>query len=303
MSSLQLPLADFFDRIEPLDSALDSAGIFFGSASSLSSSLPSFLMWQDDFAYAWAVKKNTHFILAYYGTNVYFPVPPQPLTKESLALAFQYMAQVNGPGAGVSRVEGFTETDLQNIPPYPVHPTLTEYCYERTRIAELQGDSYRSQRSLANHLLREERVLFRPYRSSDLKSCGELFETWKSQRLPNLQGQMGEKMIHSAQKAHLRTLLQGDSWGMSAWVVLLENRLAAYTAGAPLNKETFGIFLEVTDLHIKGLPAYIFSTLCRQLEGYSFVNTGDAEGLPRLAESKDHWHPVKKLALFAVDPL
>jgi hypothetical protein len=114
---------------------------------------------------------------------------------------------------------------------------------------------------------------------------------------------MGEKMILSAQKSHLRALLQGESWGMSAWVVFLGNRLAAYTAGAPLNGETFGLFVEVTDLGIKGLSAYIFSTLCRQLEGYAYVNTGDAEGLPRLAESKEHWHPIKKLALCALDPL
>src|SRR5208282_844411 len=186
----------------------------------------------------------------------------------------------------ISRIEGFTEEALKNLPPYPVHPTLTEYVYDRSRVANLQGDSYRSQRALVNHLLKEQKVLFRPYRSSDLKACGELFELWKSQRLSSAQGQMAEKMILSAQKAHLRTFLHGEDWGMSAWVVFLGKRLAAYTVGAPLSRNTFGVFLEVTDLTVKGLSAYIFSTLCRQWEGYGFVNTGDAEGLPRLAESK-----------------
>jgi hypothetical protein len=260
-------------------------------------------MWQDEFAYAWAVKKNSQFILAHYEKYVYFPVPPQPLTPESLEEAFEYMKGVNGPGPGISRIEGFTGEALKKLPPYPIRPTLTEYVYDRSRVASLQGDSYRSQRALVHQLLREHKVLFRPYRSSDLEACGGLFEVWKSQRLPIYHGQMGEKMILSAQKAHGQALLHGERWGMSAWVVFLGERLAAYTAGAPLNGETFGVFLEVTDLTVKGLSAYIFSTLCRQMEGYAFVNTGDAEGLPHLAESKMHWHPLKKLALYALDPL
>lgn len=304
-----LPHAGFFDRIEPLnpnqDNGLDWSESPFANTTSLSGSLPSFLIWQDEFAYAWAVKKNIHFILAHYNKYVYMPVPPQPVTEESLAWAFGYMASVNGPGPGISRIEGVTHLGLKKPPvgPYQPRPILTEYIYDRSHVASLQGNDFRSQRALLNHLLREEKVLFRPYRSSDLKACCELFELWKGQRLPALQGQMGEKMILSAQKAHLRALLQGERVGMSSWVVFVGERLAAYTSGAPLNPETYGIFLEVADLSVKGLSAYVFTTLCRQLEGYRTVNTGDAEGLPHLAESKEHWHPIKKLALYALDPL
>jgi hypothetical protein len=109
-------------------------------------------------------------------------------------------------------------------------------------------------------------------------------------------------MLLSSQKAHFHALLEGEDWGMDAWVVLVDGRLAAYCAGAPLNARTYGIFLEVADLTVKGLSAYIFANVCRQLEPYAFINTGDAEGLPRLAESKEHWHPVQRLQLYAVDP-
>ena len=136
----------------------------------------------------------------------------------------------------------------------------------------------------------------------ELTTCGDLYELWKSQRLPSLQGEMGEKMIQASQKAHFRALHQGEDWGMDAWVVLVDNRVAAYTVGAALNPNTYGIYMEVTDLTIKGLSAYIFANVCRQLEAYTYINTGDAEGLPRLAESKEHWHPVEKLMLYAVDP-
>jgi hypothetical protein len=113
---------------------------------------------------------------------------------------------------------------------------------------------------------------------------------------------MGEAMLRSAQKAHFHALREGDDWGLEAWVALVDGRLAAYTAGAALFPGTYGIFLEVSDLTLKGLSAYIFANVCRQLEAYPSINTGDAEGLPGLAESKDHWHPLRKLDLYAVDP-
>ena len=241
-----LPHAGFFDRIEPLnpnqDNGLDWSESPFANTTSLSGSLPSFLIWQDEFAYAWAVKKNIHFILAHYNKYVYMPVPPQPVTEESLAWAFGYMASVNGPGPGISRIEGVTHLGLKKPPvgPYQPRPILTEYIYDRSHVASLQGNDFRSQRALLNHLLREEKVLFRPYRSSDLKACCELFELWKGQRLPALQGQMGEKMILSAQKAHLRALLQGERVGMSSWVVFVGERLAAYTSGAPSTPKLTG---------------------------------------------------------------
>jgi hypothetical protein len=179
---------------------------------------------------------------------------------------------------------------------------LTEYLYDRSLLTGLHGDPYRSKRAEVNHFLKGNTVLLRPYRKSDLSACGDLFELWKNQRLPTLKGEMGEKMILSSQKAHLRALTQGADWGLDAWVVFVGQKLAGYTLGGSINNTTYGTYIEVTDLTVKGLSAYIFTNVCRQVEAYSLINAGDAEGLPRLAEAKEHWHPVEKLVLHALDP-
>ena len=304
MPLIQLPQAGFFDSIEPLDGALEKASSFFYPAPFLSVSLPALLMWQDEFAYALVCKDSASSIVALYDKYVYFPAAPRPFTRESLAAAFEYMRKVNGPGKGVSRIEGLTEEQKKQAGAwgYPTRPSLVEYLYDRAQVAGLHGDPYRAKRAEMNHLLKEHPVVLRPFRQADLKACGDLYELWKTQRLPHLKGGMGEKMLLSSQKAHFRALHQGEDWGMDAWVVVLENRLAAYSVGAALSPGTYGVYLEVADLTVKGLSAYIFANICRQVEPYASINAGDAEGLPRLAESKEHWHPCRRLQLYAVDP-
>jgi hypothetical protein len=302
---ISLPQASFFDQVEPLDSNLEKARVLLSDAPALAASLPAILLWQDEFSYWLALKGKTSFVVARYGQNVYLPVPPAPLTPEALKNAFDYMRRVNGGGAGISRIEALTEDGLKTAREagYPTRLTLSEYLYDRLQVEGLHGDAYRAKRAEINRLLKEHSVVFRPYRAGDLPACAGLFEQWKNQRLPALKGQMGEKMLLSSQKAHRRAFAQGADWGMDGWVVFLENRLAAYLMGAALNPSTYGLFLEVTDLTVKGLSAYIFANACRQVEAFSLINTGDAEGLPRLAESKEHWHPVRRLQLYAVDPI
>jgi hypothetical protein len=304
MSLVSLPHADFFDQVAPLEGDPEKFPAAYPSPF-LTASLPSFLMWQDEFLYADALSQKQRFLIAAYDKYVYCPTPPRPFTKASVEAAFSYLKWVNGPGPGVSRIEGLSEAQSQEAQKwgFQVRPTLTEYLYERSKLAALAGDAYRAKRAEVNHLIKHHPVIFRPYRRSDLGACGELFELWKSQRLPHLKGGMGEKMLLASQKAHLRALTQGEGWGLKAWVVLLGGRLSAYTMGGALDEGTFGVYLEVADLTIKGLSAYIFQNLCRQMESYAFINTGDAEGLPRLAESKEHWHPIRKLPIFALDPL
>jgi hypothetical protein len=304
LSRIFLPHASFFDRVEPLDSNLEKVRVLLSDSPALATSLPAMLMWQDEFSYSLALKEKTSFIVALYGQNVYLPAPPCPYAPGTLKDAFDYMSRVNGPGVGISRIEGLTEDALKvsREAGYPTRPTLMEYLYDRNQVEGLHGDAFRSKRAEINHLQKEHSVTFRPYRSSDLPACTGLFELWKSQRLSALKDQMGEKMLLSSRKAHFRALTQGADWGMQGWVVLLEDRLAAYSMGAVLNPSTYGIFLEITDLTVKGLSAYIFANVCRQAGAFTFINTGDAEGLPRLAESKEHWHPIRRLQVYAVDP-
>ena len=109
MNIVVLPHADFFDQIEPLDHDLEKVQIAFPSPF-LTASIASFLMWQDEFLYADASLGSARFLVAHYDKYAYLPAPPQPLTPASLETAFTYLKKVNGPGRGISRIEGLSES-------------------------------------------------------------------------------------------------------------------------------------------------------------------------------------------------
>lgn len=300
-----LPFADFFDSAVPAELALAELEEALYPASALNTSLPGILSWQDAYAYAWARKGDLRFLLALSGSTVHLAVPPLPFTRESLEAAFTYLTRVNGPGPGASRVEGLTPSQAERARSwgFPARRTLTEYVYDRERVAGLRGDPYRGKRAAVNALLKARAVTFRPFRLSDLEACLALYDRWaKAKRGGYPEGDPARVMLSASRTAHWRLLTRGEDWGVSAWVAAVDGEVAAYTAGAPLSPATFGILCEIADLNVKGLAAYTFSTLAKRLEEYERLNAGDAEMLPALAQAKERWHPVERLEVFALDP-
>ena len=300
---IELPEANLLEEAVALEDALERAAFSFGPSPFLGVSAPGLLMWRDRYVYAYARRGEAAFLLSVQTGEVYAPRPPAPFTKDSLASLFDYLAAANGPGPGKSRVEGLTEEEARTAEGWGYSPRLvaTDFIYERETIGALHGDAYRDRRNEINQLVKHHAVLLRPFRLSDLGDCGKLYEKWRDARAKHLEP-IGAKMLEQAQKAHLRCLTYFEDWGLGAWVLLVDGKLAAYTVAGNLSGNTLGIWLEVTDLTVKGAGAYIFAQTCRLHPGTYWVNTGDAEFLPGLREAKEHWHPAKKLKQFALDP-
>jgi len=304
MPDLVIPRADFFESARLLQDRPAEFHERYHPFSSLTGSYAGLLQWQDHFRYVLAERRGAYFPLAYYGNNVYLPLPPRPFSESTLEDAFRYLDLVNGPRAvGISRVEGLTEEEKELAASWgwPPRPTLAEYVYDRALVAGLHGDPYRAKRAEVNHLLKHQAVSFRAYRPEDEAPCLSLFGRWSQARSERFKGENAERMLIHAADAHRRILKEGAGWGIRGWVTEVDGAIAGYTFGAPLSPEVFGVYVEVTDLTVKGLSAYIFSRLCRFLEGIPFLNAGDAEELPGLAEAKKHWHPIRKLKLYAAD--
>jgi hypothetical protein len=88
--------------------------------------------------------------------------------------------------------------------------------------------------------------------------------------------------------------------GLIGRVVKIENKIKAFTIGYPLNKDTFCILFEITDLSIKGLSQFIFSRFSAELKDYKYINIMDDCGLDNLKQVKSSYHPLKIIPSYIV---
>jgi uncharacterized protein len=76
-------------------------------------------------------------------------------------------------------------------------------------------------------------------------------------------------------------------------VVKVEGRIKGFTLGFEVNRDTFCILYEITDLSVKGLAQFIFQRFCGKLKGYKYINIMDDSGLENLKKVKLSYHPLK----------
>jgi len=74
----------------------------------------------------------------------------------------------------------------------------------------------------------------------------------------------------------------------------------AFTFGFKLNKDTFCILYEITDLSIKGLSQFIFRQFCSELKNHRYINIMDDSGLVNLKRVKLSYHPQRTIPSYTV---
>ena len=76
-------------------------------------------------------------------------------------------------------------------------------------------------------------------------------------------------------------------------MLFVEDRLAAFTFGTPINHNTFGIHFEKADIHIDGIYSAINQEFAAHLpEQYLYLNREEDLGIPGLRQAKLSYHPV-----------
>ncbi len=100
--------------------------------------------------------------------------------------------------------------------------------------------------------------------------------------------------------AHWKALTHIEEWRLMARVARVDDKITAYTVGAPISSDLFLVLLEISDPDYPGLGCYLFREFCRELEGYQWINTMDDSDLSSLRQAKQSYHPIRKIPFFGV---
>lgn len=261
--------------------------------------------WEDFFHFEFVVMDECLCVFAHQeaGCFQYWPPLGQNVTREVILKCFAHMHGING-SSGLSRIENVPQELLEVFDPkdFRREKRADEYCYDRRALAELAGADYRSHRWACNHFTERHAWMFGALKPDHLSACAELYEIWAAHRLAHNPDEMFQAMIHENRDVHRKMLENAGRLNLTACGLFFDGRLAAYTAGYPLNERVFCDLLEVADPQIKGAAAVVFRELCRDeaVARYHIINAMDDFGLPNVQRTKMSYHPQSLIPSYTV---
>ena len=296
------PGADVWAMRLPIESAL---ALHSRQVSSLA--FVNLFSWQDFFTFK---VEEIHGALCVFasqpaGMFLYWPPLAGEIPLAAVDACFERMNGFN-KGGSLTRIENVAEDELKYFDDKKYSARLRghEYVYSREDVASLEGNDYKSRRGDVNAFGRAHgrTHVFRVYRAEDFNACAILFDRWLDGRFEKHDNEVYRHMLVENRMVHRLVLAHAGRLGLVGRVVEVEGRVVAYTFGYRLNKDTFCVLFEVTDLSIKGLAAFVFHRFCRDeaLTGFTWINAMDDFEAQHLAQTKMSWRPTRLQAVYAV---
>lgn len=271
--------------------------------------------WQEFFKFEFKIIKNSLCIFASneIGTFLYLPPLGEEVDTAVYDLCFQYMKDLN-KGSGVSRIENVGDEQigyfLENKEKYKIFTKASEYCYYLEDIAGLTGNRFKSKRSSYNQCVKKYPYEFLPFESKMLDECMALYHYWREKRRKeiNLEDpksndlEIFNQMLDDNYGVNKLLMQYHKELGLFGRVIIVKNKIKAYTFGCAINNDWFCILSEIADSDIKGSAVAIFRDFAKELVSMKikFINTMDDFGLDNIKETKLSFHPSVLLQSYVV---
>jgi len=231
------------------------------------------------------------------GCFMYLPPLGGEINQDTLKEAFAVMDGLNS-NKEVSRIENIEEKTTASFRQlkFRCREKYPDYVCLRDKIAKLNGNQFKHKRAARNYFIKNYRYDCRPLRVEDGGPCWELFSRWQKERQSSNTDPVYRGMLQDSGIVLKDILDAYEDLRLEGMIVEVDGRAAAFTFGYKLNKETFCVLYEITDLKLKGLSQFIFSEFCRKLQDYRYINIMDDSGLQNLKRAKMAFRPVKLIA-------
>lgn len=260
-------------------------------------------IWKKLFQIKWQLIEENLCVFFRDNTGCFLYLAPlgEKINPALIAEGFSIMDQFNR-NKDVSRIENIEEKDLAfyRDAGYICRDKFRDYLCSRDDLAGLKGNKFKSQRALFNYFTRHYKYEYLPFSWRQRKDCLKLYLEWMQEREGKKTDPVYRGMLLDS-RAALEALLAGcPGLNVVGRVVKIRGEIKAFTFGFRLNKDTFCILYEITDLSLKGLSQFIFRKFCLELKDYKYINIMDDSGLANLRKVKLSYRPVKLIPNYVI---
>ncbi|MCM8801032.1 MAG: phosphatidylglycerol lysyltransferase domain-containing protein [Candidatus Omnitrophica bacterium] len=260
-------------------------------------------IWKKLFNIYWLVFKDSLFVFFQDSMGCFMYLPPlgKKINPKLIKEAFNIMDSFN-KNKLICRIENVEGKDLDFYKElgYRYFIKSEDYLCKRSELVELKGSRFKAKRACFNYFLRNYHFKYLPFNLEYKDSCFKLYQEWLFQRESKPQAPLYNAMLKDMRSC-LEVLLEDYlSLDVVGRIVLVEGVLKGVSFGFALNKETFCILYELTDLSIKGLAQFIFRMFCSELNSYYYINMMDDSGIKNLKETKLSYRPVRLIPNYTI---
>lgn len=163
-----------------------------------------------------------------------------------------------------------------------------DYIYLREDLATLKGKKFQSKRNHINRFLKTYTDYeYKPITPELIPECLALEAEWC--RANNCQE---EKALAAERESLTYALNHFEELGLSGGVLHVNGKIAAFTFGAPINRQTFDVCVEKADTEIEGAYTMINFEFARHIPGqYIYINREEDLGIEGLRKAKLSYQP------------
>jgi len=258
-------------------------------------------LWRSHYGFQWSIYKDWIVVLgAARSGGLYFfqPVGP-PSRLEVIRKCFQWLQEEKGErNPRIERVDQRLVEEIKGSKEFFIAPTRDQfdYVYRSQDLIQLAGRRYHSKRNHINKFIQSYSFTYSPLEERHLQACLELGERWcELRRCEEDLDLMGESEAVQEALTHFSSLkVQGG-------VILVQNKVEAFSLGEQLNPETAVVHIEKANPEIPELYAMINQQFCEKTwSNVPWINREQDLGGPGLRRAKLSYLPDHLVEKFRI---
>lgn len=164
-----------------------------------------------------------------------------------------------------------------------------DYIYLREDLAQLKGKKYQAKRNHVNHFKKLYNYTYMPLTPEIVPLCLELERQWYKTNLTD----EDKDELSNERRSMTYSLMNYDKLGVTGGALCVDGKIVAFTYGAPINKDTFGVHVEKADINYEGAYAMINQEFASRIpDFFTYINREEDLGIEGLRKAKLSYHPA-----------
>ena len=168
----------------------------------------------------------------------------------------------------------------------------SDYVYLREDLVNLTGKKYQAKRNHINKFIKTYPYQYLSITPELVPECLELEAKWyKANRTDD-----DAKELSAERRAMTFALNHASELGLIGGAICADHQIVAFSFGAPINRNTFGVHVEKADVNYEGAYSLINREFAARIpEQYTYVNREEDLGIPGLRKAKLSYYPEQLL--------